>query len=176
MTDDITNQLEYIAPRIPHDPGHVILIGYYLNIEKRKQQHAKIEVRINIHQSIQVTISEKLGKLDDLDLDDDSEMALIQAYVFEGNLYKLPKPKIMVVSGGANTFDGTDPKESDGRKSIKQKLLYWRVNKLDRAVEITVEDGLIDQLVLEANMPGKRSPNSYAANMQLAHRSGRLTS
>ena len=34
---------------------------------------------------------------------------------------------------------------------------------------------IAEQIVLEANLPGKRSPKSYSATMQLAHRSGRLT-
>jgi hypothetical protein len=36
-----------------------------------------------------------------------------------------------------------------------------------------VETGFIEQLVLESNLPGKRSPNSYAANFQMANRTVR---
>ena len=33
-------------------------------------------------------------------------IALIQAYIFEGSYYELPKPKIMVVSGTAEPVPG----------------------------------------------------------------------
>lgn len=38
-----------------------------------------------------------------------------------------------------------------------------------------ISEGDIEKLVLEANQPGKRSPTTYRAAMQVAHRSGRLT-
>jgi hypothetical protein len=50
----------------------------------------------------------------------------------------------------------------------------WVVDKLNQCVEIEVNQGFVEQLVLEANLPGKRSPNAYRAAMALAHRGGRL--
>lgn len=52
--------------------------------------------------------------------------------------------------------------------------MVWIVDKLDRCVEFEMNAGFIEQLVLEANLPGKRSPSSYRATMAMAHRGGRL--
>ncbi len=46
---------------------------------------------------------------------------------------------------------------------------------LDTMLELTASIGSAETLLLEANLPGKRSPNTYGSKMQLAHRGGRLT-
>jgi hypothetical protein len=63
---------------------------------------------------------------------------------------------------------GYDAKAADNYK-------VWIVDKLDPCVEFEMNQGFVEQLVLEANLPGKRSPTMYAGRMMLAHRSGRLT-
>lgn len=97
---------------------------------------------------------------------------LIVGYSFEGHCYDLPKPKMMVIP--------TDPVDIpvddcgyDDKKDEKYRL--WIVDKLDECAEIDVSQGFIEQLVLEANLPGKRSPTMYAGRMLLGHRGGRLT-
>ena len=39
----------------------------------------------------------------------------------------------------------------------------------------TVQVSTVQSLVLDANLPGKRAPNTYDNDMQMAHRGGRLT-
>ena len=51
----------------------------------------------------------------------------------------------------------------------------WIVDKLDECVEFEMNQGFVEQLVLEANLPGKRAPSMYAGRMMLGHRSGRLS-
>ncbi len=55
------------------------------------------------------------------------------------------------------------------------RYMLWIVDKLDECVEFEMNQGFVEQLVLDANMPGKRSPTMYASRMQMAHRSGRLS-
>ena len=50
----------------------------------------------------------------------------------------------------------------------------WIVDKLDQCIEFELNQGFIEQLVLEANLPGKRAPTSYAGRASLGHRSGKL--
>jgi hypothetical protein len=97
---------------------------------------------------------------------------VIFGYAFEGHCYDLPKPKIMLIPA--------DPEPlacDDCGYDLKRECDYmvWVVDKLQRCVEIEVNQGFIEQIVLEANVPGKRSPTTYRATMQVAHRSGRLT-
>ncbi|MEP3275035.1 MAG: hypothetical protein ABJN26_20915 [Stappiaceae bacterium] len=171
MSDDITSKLEFSAPSIPHDPSEVILIGHHLNTDDTKKNVARLQINISSEEYIEVTvqtIKHKAGATPDATTKKEKvNLALIKAYLFEGHLYKLPRPKIMSVS---NEVENLDP------NSKKPQLSYWRMNKLERALEVSIEDGVVDQLVLEANLPGKRANGSYAANMQLGHRSGRLTS
>jgi len=97
---------------------------------------------------------------------------LIVGYSFEGHCYDLPKPKLMIIPADPQDI----PKDDCGydlKKGDKYKL--WIVDKLDECAEIDVSQGFVEQLVLEANLPGKRSPTMYAGRMLLGHRSGRLT-
>jgi hypothetical protein len=97
---------------------------------------------------------------------------IIFGYAYEGHCYDLPKPKIMLIPA----MPGDIP-EDDCGFDAKQPEDYrvWVVDKLDKCAEIELNQGFVEQIVLEANLPGKRSPRSYSATMQLAHRSGRLT-
>ncbi|QFT28894.1 hypothetical protein K1718_00690 [Roseibium porphyridii] len=157
----MSDQLPTILSIPPYDPAEIILIGSNIAGSGSK---TVAEVKIESGGSPDSRLTIQL-----MDTGADQQIALIRAYVYEGNYYELPKPKIMVVTGDATDIPGDYVPKN-------RKLQFWRMNKLNRTTEISVEDGLLETLVLEANMPGRRSPNSYAANMQMAHKSGRLTS
>lgn len=95
-------------------------------------------------------------------------------YAYEGHTYDFPKPKIMLVPSRPlvgripNDDSGYDAKYDEGYR-------VWLVDKLDQCVEVEINQGFVDEIVLEANLPGKRSPTMYGAKMALAHRSGRLS-
>lgn len=95
-------------------------------------------------------------------------------YAYEGHTYDFPKPKIMLVPSRPlvgripNDDSGYDAKYDEGYR-------VWLVDKLDQCVEVEIDQGFVDEIVLEANMPGKRSPTAYRAAMSLSHRSGRLS-
>ncbi len=161
MSDENSNgQLPTIQPDPYYDPAEIILVG--MNISWIKNEIAadvKIDTGGENASRISIQLLSAPGR----------QIALVRAYIYEGRQYDLPKPKIMVVSGEGEDLPGNYvPKD--------RPLKFWRMNKLTRTAEISIEDGLLETLILEANLPGRRSPNSYAANMQMAHRSGRLNS
>ena len=89
-------------------------------------------------------------------------------YAYEGHTYDFAKPKLMIVPTLPLTKipaddSGYDLKETEGYK-------VWIVDKLEQCVEIQVDRGFIEQIVLDANLPSKRSPTMYNAKMALAHR------
>jgi hypothetical protein len=95
---------------------------------------------------------------------------VIFGYAYEGHTYDFVKPKLMFLPTHPlvsipKDDSGFDLKQSEGYK-------VWIVDKLDRCIEIDINQGFIDELVLEANLPGKRSPTMYGAKMALAHRGG----
>jgi hypothetical protein len=104
---------------------------------------------------------------------------IIVGYSFEGHCYDLPKPKIMLIP--ADPLDippddcGYDKKVGMGFGAAVPNYKVWVLDKLAQCIELEVNQGFVEQLILEANLPGKRSPTMYAGRMMLAHRSGRLT-
>lgn len=96
---------------------------------------------------------------------------IIFGYAYEGHTYQLPKPKIMLIPADPQTIPDDDSGYED-KASAGYRV--WLVDKLDQCVEVEVSQGFIEQLVLDANLPGKRSPSMYAGRMMLAHRSGKM--
>jgi hypothetical protein len=102
----------------------------------------------------------------------DLSSGIIFGYAYEGHCYDLPKPKIMLIPALPEPI----PDDDSGYYSKRNKdYRVWIVDKLDVCIEIDINQGFVDQIVLEANLPGKRSPSMYAAKMTMAHRGGRLT-
>ena len=97
---------------------------------------------------------------------------VIFGYAYEGHCYDLPKPKIMLIPA----TDEEIPCDDCGYELKKgSNYRVWIVDKLQECIELDMNQGFIEQLVLEANLPGRRSPTMYAGKMMTAHRSGRLT-
>jgi hypothetical protein len=97
---------------------------------------------------------------------------IIVACSYEGRTYDLAKPKIMIIP--AMPLQPI-PKDDSGFDAKGGGYAVWIVDKLDDCVEFEISQGDIEQIVLEANLPGKRAPHMYAARMMMGHRSGRLT-
>ncbi|MEK1850640.1 MAG: hypothetical protein AAAC48_01855 [Phyllobacterium sp.] len=94
-------------------------------------------------------------------------IGVIYGYAYEGHCYKLPRPQIMYLP--------SDPKEITGDKcacdcgySAALGYAVWQVDKLDRVVALDVRSDDIKTLVLDANMPGNRSPLAYSQTLALA--------
>ena len=102
-------------------------------------------------------------------------IATVYGYAFEGHCFKMDKARVM-----AFYYDGPDlPAEGCGFDQTgiftAQSYRMWRIKAKTPLIEMAVNVGLAEALVLEANLPGKRAPNTYDSRMQLAHRGGRVT-
>ena len=85
------------------------------------------------------------------------------------NCYRLDKPRVLAFEhpgpGTAAIGCGFDGK---GYK-------MWRVKSFRRVIELNTFVDTFEKVLLESNLPGRRAPNTYRSDMQLAHRGGRLT-
>ena len=120
---------------------------------------------------------------------------IIVSYSYEGHCYDLPKPKIMLVPafpeeiplddcgyGKKNNqstsiedkYQNTSIEDKSKNTSVEDRYMLWIVDKLDECVEFEMNQGFVEQIVLEANLPGKRSPTMYASRMMMGHRGGKL--
>ena len=81
---------------------------------------------------------------------------IIVGYSYEGHCYDLPKPKIMLLPTNPVMIPvddcGYDAKYDS---NALQKYMLWIVDKLDECVEFEMNQGFVEQLVLEANLPGE---------------------
>jgi len=145
-----------------HDPSAIILYGVPLTKDANGN-------------NVRLGAGGMAGLRIDVSGDPTLRLALIYGYAFEGHCYDLDKPKIMVVYGDADPAVGCDYNDFGDGVTPAETYWMWKANKLDRTVEIEVTQGLFEQLVLEANLPGRRSPNTYSSNMMLSHRGGRLS-
>ena len=51
----------------------------------------------------------------------------------------------------------------------------WRIRAATELLELATTYDTAQALILDANLPGRRAPNTYSVTMQMAHRGGRLT-
>ncbi len=98
---------------------------------------------------------------------------IIVGYAYEGHTYDLPKPKIMILPVEPQARIPDDDSGYDAKQN--ENYAVWLVDKLDECAEFEMNQGFVEQLVLDANLPGKRAPNMYVGRMMLGHRSGKLS-
>lgn len=101
-------------------------------------------------------------------------------YAFEGHCYRFDKPRLVGFSthGNREKVDGPLGCGFDVPVPGNQDQWYqgWRLRSNQRIIEMGMSVGRVEDIILDANRPGRRPPNTYASDMQLAHRNGRLTS
>lgn len=145
-----------------YDPNEIVLVGTTLD---GKPTEGKIKVVSDRIDALKLSCDPKK--------DMPAAIAVIYAYAFEGHTYRLPKPRIMVVSGKGEPYGPATKVDPDDKGSGQLKM--WRMSKLDNTVSVEVESGTLEALVLDSNTPGNRSVTSYASHMQLSHRGGKLS-
>ncbi|ANL43192.1 UNVERIFIED_ORG: hypothetical protein M2312_003052 [Rhizobium esperanzae] len=97
---------------------------------------------------------------------------LAYGYAFEGHCYRLDSVRIFIITGPIAEkavgccFD-------DELRKLGYKM--WRITASEQILEISTSFGNARTLILESQLPGKRSPSSYAITLRMAHRNGRLT-
>jgi hypothetical protein len=154
MTDDSVP-----APSGPrYIADEIILYGIDLN-DANGVAHldvglaGKAELQVKLHSGVGITGS----------------TVLAYGYAFEGHCYRLDSNRIFVVSGPP-----AEPAVGCGfDKALGYKM--WRITAATKILEISTGFGEARTLILDAQLPGKRSPSSYAITLRMAHRSGRLS-
>jgi hypothetical protein len=106
-------------------------------------------------------------------------IAVIYGYSYEGHCYRFDKPRLMVFEASPLPASGCgfEPTTSSGTPPVTVPGYYmWSLyskNQIILELNATVDEA--ETIVLTNNLPGRRSPNTFSASMQLAHRGGRLT-
>lgn len=98
----------------------------------------------------------------------DVAITVIYACAYEGHCYRLDKPKLLV-------FEPEVPDVDAHGCGFAPPYRMWRVARRTELMEMSTSSGRAEKLILEANLPGSRAPNTYGNDMQLAHRAGRLS-
>ncbi|PDV84702.1 hypothetical protein CO652_30590 [Rhizobium sp. H4] len=94
---------------------------------------------------------------------------LAYGYAFEGHCYRLDSTRIFIVTGPiAKPAVGCGFEAAMGYK-------MWRLTATSQILEISTNFADARALILDAQLPGRRSPSSYAITLRTAHRNGRLS-
>jgi hypothetical protein len=131
------------------------------------------QVTLEMKQKCNITISATITRKQAITVNSMFTCGIIVGYAYEGHTYDLPKPKIMIIP----TIPEKEIPEDDSGYKQKESSGYavWLVDKLDECLEFEMNQGFVEQIILDANLPGKRAPNMYAGRMMMGHRGGRLT-
>lgn len=98
-----------------------------------------------------------------------NQIAIVAAYgyAFEGHCYRFDRPKLFAF----DRFEEIEPAEGCG---FGDGYIMWNISSKQILLELSTRTDEAQVLVLDANLPGNRAPNTYGNSFQLAHRSGRL--
>lgn len=105
----------------------------------------------------------------------DYSVALTYGYGFEGHCYRLDRHRIFIVIGPGDEDAVGCGFDLPSTAPLNARYRMWRIRSSTELMEIATDFGDARTLILDANLPGKRSPNSYAIHLAMAHRNGRLT-
>lgn len=92
-------------------------------------------------------------------------IAAVYGYSFEGHCYRLDKPRMFIIEDAGMDANGC---------GFAPPYYMWSIRARTSLMEISLSYDLAEVLILDANLPGNRSPNTYGNDMMLAHRSGKL--
>jgi hypothetical protein len=92
--------------------------------------------------------------------------ALIYGYSYQGHVYNLPEPVIMLVD------DFTAAAANDA--GYNNMYTRWIADKLDRTAQLLLTNDTFEELLLKRNIGESRQPVSYNAAMAMSHRGGKL--
>jgi hypothetical protein len=151
---------------LPYAPSEIILYGVQLN-EKKGKGPALIDLEEVFQKNQPLNLSLEVKRGSDSP-DEITNIALVFGYGFEGHCYRFDKPRILV-------FWGVRREEAEGCSFDDKKYSMWRVRTKSQMLELTASADFAEALVLQANLPDRRAPNTYNSAMMLAHRGGRLT-
>lgn len=108
-------------------------------------------------------------------------MAIIYGYSYEGRCYALPRPSIIAVDDSKKIspatgcgYEGDFATLDDTGKPKAVTYSMWLHDKLDETVELVLNRGFMEEIILQQNVGGQKAPAAYSAKVQLAHRGGKL--
>lgn len=152
-----------------YHPESIILYGVKLNSTEDygsvdMSQGSNAELRVQLFRSGDAQTRQKYS------------VVLAYGYAFEGHCYRFDANRVFIVTGpGGEPAVGCGFDASPPTTSTDTSYQMWRIRSSTELLEIATHFDDARTLILEANLPGKRSPTSYAITQSMAHRNGRLT-
>lgn len=143
----------------------VVLYGVKLNSTKN---YAEFEMGQNDGSGLRVQLYRNKVICDK----DQYSVVLGHGYSFDGHCYRFDSLRVFTVNEDAEPAIGCGFDNKDPNKPVYH---MWRLLASTELLEISLNFGDAKALILDANLPGRKSPTSYAINMFMAHRGGCLT-
>ncbi|MBP2448867.1 hypothetical protein [Rhizobium leguminosarum] len=142
----------------PYVAGQIILYGVDLN---DANQVATLDVGLPGQTALQI----RLGGPTQIT----GSTVLAYGYAFDGHCYRFDSNRIFIVTG-----PNAEPAVGCGFDRVAGYQM-WRIGSAEQMLEISTTLGDAKTLILDSQLPGKRSPTSYAITLRTAHRNGRLS-
>jgi hypothetical protein len=138
-------------------PDEVTLYGVKLNSDTDPKKDVAIR-----HDDLTLRL---LAHATGSDGDRPVSLAVVYGYSYEGHCYRLDRSRLFVVDSLGQPANGCG--FGDG-------YTMWRIRARGNVMEVEISHDTAEVLILNANVPGNKSPNTYRNDMMLAHRGGKL--
>jgi hypothetical protein len=183
MTMNDTIEDDVPAPAQEHYVADEIIfygVRLYKTAEESGTKAHKGFARIVVSDKYELRMSIADSKSGDVAPSTQYSIAAVYGYAYDGHCYRFDKPRIFafeprkIMDEQGKLIE--DPEAPAVGCGFDKTYSMWRLTKSAPLIELSATADTAAELVLEANLPGKRAPNTYRSAMQLAHRGGRLTS
>ncbi|GLS39192.1 hypothetical protein GCM10010869_47890 [Mesorhizobium tianshanense] len=149
-------------------PDQIMLYGVRLNFDNLgKVSHRTATLPLN-ENLLRMSIVKKRDDVEPI-IPTKEVIAIVYGYAFEGQCYRNDKPKLLIF------HPTTGETAATGCGFDDLGYVMWGVTKKTPIMELATSTDFAEEIILNANLPGNRSPNTYGNSFMLAHRGGRLS-
>ncbi|MEI5680434.1 hypothetical protein G6N74_02615 [Mesorhizobium sp. CGMCC 1.15528] len=157
-------------------PEEIFLYGVKLN---RKEDYADIYAGDGQELRVQLNRNKLVSR-------NNYSIVAAYGYAYEGYCYRFDRVRLLVVTvskdedpvGCGYDFEKASTpaaKAGGAPTSPAPKYRMWRIMADTKMLELATAFNDAKTLILDANLPGVRAPNSYSITVRMAHRGGRMT-
>ncbi|MDQ0509598.1 hypothetical protein [Ancylobacter amanitiformis] len=156
-----------------YKPNEILLYGVKLN-DKHDFAEIPFDSEVTVQQStiaLRLLVQKTGDALGTKPVERDRVSIIVAyGYAYEGGCYRFDKPRLLLFAPASEEANA----QGCGFEGFNPPYKMWRITAKTMLLEVATSVGLAEDLVLTANLPANRPPNTYGNHMELAHRGGKL--
>jgi hypothetical protein len=163
MSDNTTVPSPSPQANAPLSPSEVIFYG------------VKMGGDILVDSLLAVMVIPHFPKSKPVEGNPDYQIVAAYGYSYEGHCYRFDQVRVLVFTSKDCTEKAAQIGAGENACGFAPQYQRWRIPSDATVLDFSTQVGTCEKVVLDANRPGRRPPNTYRSEMLLAHRGGKFS-